>query len=88
MLKSENALYNNPRVTRSGICSEEVQLEEEREDGWEKASHRAGASSVLYVCVYACVGINVWVYKTMKGVESPFPDQGWNPHPLHWKADS
>ena len=59
MLKSENVLYNNLRETRSVICSEEVYLGEQREDGWEKANHRAGASSVLYVCVYACVCINV-----------------------------
>ena len=52
MLKSENVLYNNLRETRSVICSEEVYLGEQREDGWEKANHRAGASSVLYVCVY------------------------------------
>ena len=35
----------------------------------------------MYVCVYGCVGSSL----LCAGI---FPDQGSNPCPLHWQADS
>ena len=30
--------------------------------------------------------IYFWLYHAARGIVVWFPDQGWNPHPLHWKG--
>lgn len=83
MLKRENALYNNPRETRNGICTEQDELGEERGEGEKEASHpELGVSSVLYLCV--CVFIYMWVYKTMKGLNFYESRQRVNQRKLFW----
>lgn len=61
MLKRENALYNNPRETRNGICTEQDELGKERGEGEEKASHPERVCLQSCICMCVCVYLYVGV---------------------------